>query len=164
MNDNSIVGNGEPQRFTVKRKQEPEWRIWVRERQLLILAAMLGLALLGVFSFVLFWPKAEVATPSTFVVHPGDSLIRTYGFDDGINVAERLRVPLRKREIGSDVLIPITYDEARALKSTTDRNLVTAMLFPGDRILTMRFPDGHVDMEDFVLFAPAPLAPQAAER
>lgn len=161
MNNNFIVGNGESQRFTVKRKKESEWSIWAKEQKLLIAPLLLVALIVGLF---VFWPKTEVALPSTFVVHPGDSLIKTYGFDDGINVAERLRIPLRMREFGSDVLSPISYAQARALKSTTDRNLVTALLYPGDRILTMRRSDGHVDLNDSVFFAPAPLVPEPSER
>ncbi len=164
MKSSHYVARNDNFHTVIKRSEEPYWRTWLREFRVLVAGLVIGTLILLICTYTL-WPRAEVAQPSTFEAQSGDSLIKIYGFDDGINVAERLQIPLRKREIGNDQLVPISYDQARALKSATDRNLVTATLYPGDRITTERFKDGHVDLKTgFVFFRPAPNSPQLTER
>ena len=126
--------------------------------------------LLVLFLTGLYWWKQDVAEPvvvaqpSTFVANAGDSLVKEYGYDDSISVAEFVGLPLSKRELGGK-LVPISYTEARNLRSQTDRNLVRAPVYPGDRINSMRYPSGQVDLiNGFVLFSPAPGSPELAKR
>ena len=152
----------------IKRGDDPRWLAWVRENQL-ILAFTLAVVLLaggGIWlQPVKMLPAAETSTASIFEVRDGDSLIKAYGFDDAVTIAERLSMPLRKKELGSNRLTRISYDQARALKAKTDRNLVVAKLYVGDRIMTMRYPNGQINVKTgFVFFSPAPRTPELAER
>jgi hypothetical protein len=163
MDSSKYVANSGDFRATIKRNEEPRWLTWVRDFRFLVMALVLATLLL-LIGYML-WPKAEVAQASTIEAQAGDSLIKIYGFDDGINVAERLSLPLRKREMGDGRLVPISYADARALKTATDRNLITGKLYPGDRVTTMRFKDGHVDLKTgFVYFSPGPNSPALADR
>ena len=131
---------------------------------------LVAFGLLVLFLIGFSWWRQDVepvviAEPSTFVVGSGGTLVAEYGYDDGITVAEMVGIPLSKRELGSSKVVPITYAQAHELRSQTDQNLVRAPLYPGDRILTMRYPNGRVDFENsFVLFTPARGSPELAKR
>lgn len=164
---NSISAkNGENQDLTLTRGSEHPWLTWARKHDLAICWAIM-IMMLAVLAMM--WPTAPEAPaiksqPSTFVASSGDSLVKEYGYDNAINIAEFVGLPLGKRELGGK-LVPITYAKARELRSETDQNLVRAAIYPKDRIQTMRYPNGQVDLiNGFVLFTPAPNSPPLAKR